>query len=80
MPAITRINQTLQTPLNCRYCTVTAGLCPTLGQEYKSMFNQALGTIEIRDYSPKTNLLTAQAKVRTATLTYLQPSASLQSP
>jgi hypothetical protein len=44
------------------------------------MFNQALGTIEIRDYSLKTNLLTAQTKVRTATLTYLQPSASLQSP
>ncbi len=80
MPAITRINQTLQTPLNCRYCTVTAGLCPTLGQDCKSMLNQALGTIEIREYSPKTDLLTAQTKVRTATLTYLQPSASLQSP
>lgn len=44
------------------------------------MINQALGIIEIRDYSPKTDLLTAQAKVCTATLTYLQPSASLQSP
>ena len=77
---MTCIIQALQTPVSCRYRTVTAGLCPTLGQDYKSMLNQALGTIEIREYSPKTDLLTAQTKVRTATLTYLQPSASLQSP
>jgi len=79
-PAIIRINQTLQIPLNCRYSTVTAGLCQTLGQEYKSVLNQALVTIEIFDYSPKTDLLRAQPKVRITTLTYLQPSANLQSP
>ena len=74
------INQTLQTLENCRYRTVTAALCPTPGHGPKSMLNQALGTIEIGDYSPKTDLLTAQIKIRTTTLTYLQPSASLQSP
>ena len=74
------INQTLQILENCRYRTVTATFCPTPDQGTKSMLNQALETIEIREYSPKTDLLTAQTKVHTAVLTYLQPSASLQSP
>jgi len=80
MPAMIRINQTLQPPVHSRYRIVTATFCPTPDQGTKSMLNQALGTIEIREYSPKTDLLTAQTKVHTATLTYLQPSANLQSP
>ena len=44
------------------------------------MLNEALGTIEIGDYSPKTDLLTAQTKVQITTLTHPQPSVSLQSP
>ena len=44
------------------------------------MLNQALGTIEVRDDFPKTDLLAVQTKVLTATLTYLHPSKGLQSP
>jgi hypothetical protein len=74
------INQTLQTSLNCRYRTVTAGLCPTLDQEDKSMLTQAPRTIETRDDLPKTDLLAVQTNVHTATLTNLQSSTGLQSP
>jgi hypothetical protein len=80
MPAMTRINQTLQPPVHSRYRTVTAAICPTPDHGIKSMLNQALGTIEIREYSPKTDLLTAQTMVLTAILTYLHPSTGLQSP
>jgi len=77
---MTRIKQTLQTPVNGRYRTVTAPLCPTPGQDAKSMLNQALRTTEIRDDPPETGGLTAQTKAGTTVLTYLQLSAGLQSP
>jgi hypothetical protein len=75
-----RINQTLQTPVHCRHRTVTAGLCPTLGQEDKSMLNQAPGTTEIHDYAAKADGLVVATKASTTVLTNLQPSANLQSP
>ena len=77
---MTRIKQTLQTPVNGQYRTVTAALCPTPGQDAKSMLNQTLRTTEIRDYSPQTGGLAAQTKACTRILIYLQPSAGLQSP
>ena len=77
---MTRIKQTLQTPVNGRYRTVTAPLCPTPGQDAKSMLNQAPRATEIRDYPPETEVLTAQSKACTTVLTDLQASASLQSP
>ena len=75
-----RINQTLQTPENCLYQTVTAALCPTSDQQAKSMLNHALGTTEIHDFPPEIDLLAVETKASTLVLTYLQPSASLQSP
>jgi hypothetical protein len=77
---MTRINQTLQPPVNCLYQTVTAGLCPTSGLEAKSILNHALGITEIRDYTPKIDVLVVETKASTIVLTYFQPSASLQSP
>ena len=77
---MTRINQTLQTPENCPYQTVTAALCPTSDQEAKSMLNHALKITEIRDFLPEIDLLAVETKASTMVLTYLQPSASLQSP
>ena len=77
---MTRIKPTLHTPVNGRYRTVTAPLCPTPGQDAKAMLKQALQTTEIRDYPPETDALAAQTKAGTTVLTYLQPSASLQSP
>ena len=77
---MTRIKQTLQTPVNGRYRTVTAPLCPTPGQHAKSMLNQALQTTETRDYPKETEVLAAQTKAGSTVLTYRQPSASLQSP
>jgi hypothetical protein len=75
-----RINQTLQTPENCLYQTVTAALCPTSDQKAKSMLDHALEITEIRDFPPEIDLLTVETKASTIVLTYLQPSASLQSP
>ena len=80
MPAMIRINQALQTPVNCRYRTVTAVLCPTSEQEAKSMLNQAPGSTEIRDYAAKTDGLVVANKASTTILTYHRPSANLQSP
>ncbi len=40
---MTRIKQTLQNPVNGRYRTVPAALCPTPSQDAKSMLNQAPG-------------------------------------
>ena len=77
---MTRIKQTLQNPVNGRYRTVPAALCPTPSQDAKSMLNQALGTTEIRYYSSETEVLAAQTKACTTVLTDLQPSASIQSP
>ena len=77
---MTRIKQMQQTPVNGRYRTVTAALCPTPGQDAKSMLNQTLRTTEIRDYPPQTGGLAAQTKACTTVPAYLQPSASLQSP
>ncbi len=77
---MTRIKQTLQNPVNGRYRTVTAALCPTPGQHPKAMLNQAPGAIEIRDYPAETEVLTAQSKACTIVLTDRQASASLQSP
>ena len=77
---MTHIKPTLHTPVNCRYRTVTAPLCPTPGQDAKSMLNQALGTTEIRDYPAETDALAVQTKAGTTVLTCLQPSARLQSP
>ncbi len=77
---MTRIKQTLQSPVNGRYRTVTAALCLTPGQHPKSMLNQAPWATEIRDYPPETEVLTAQTKACTTVLTDLQPSASIQSP
>jgi hypothetical protein len=80
MPAMNRIKKTLQTPENCLYQTVTAALHPTSDQEAKSMLDHALEIAEIRDYPPETNLLSVETKVSIIVLTYLQSSASLQSP
>ncbi len=77
---MTRIKQTLKTPLNGRNRTVTAALCLTPGQDTKLMLNQALGATEIRDYAAETDALAAQNKACTAVFTYRQPSASLLSP
>jgi hypothetical protein len=77
---MTRIKQTLQPPVNDRYRTVTAALCPTPGQDAKSMLNQALRTTEIRYYPPQTGELAAQTKSCTTVPAYRQPSAGLQSP
>jgi hypothetical protein len=77
---MTRIKQTLQTPVNGRYRTVTAALCPTPGQDAKSMLNSALRTTEIRHYPPQTGGQAAQIKAGTTVLAYLQPNAGLQSP
>ncbi len=77
---MTRIKQMLQTPVNGRYRTVTAALCPTPGKHAKLMLKQALGTTEIRYYPSETEVLTAQTKACTTILTDLQPSADLQSP
>jgi hypothetical protein len=75
-----RINQTLQTPENCLYQTVTVALCPTSDQQAKSMLDHALEITEIRDFLPEIDLLAVETKASTMVLTYLQPSASLQSP
>jgi hypothetical protein len=72
-----RINQALQTPVNCRYRTVTAVLCPTSEQEAKSMLNQAPGNIGIGDYAAGTDLLIVATKTSTTVLTYHRPSANL---
>ena len=80
MPAMTRINQTLQAPVNCLCQTVTAGLCPTSDPEVKSMLNHALGSAEIGDYMPEIDVLVVETKASTIILTYLQASANLQSP
>jgi hypothetical protein len=75
-----RINQTLQTPENCLYQTVTAALCPTSDQQAKSMLHHALEITEIHDFPPEIDLLAVATKSSTIVLTHLQPSASLQSP
>ena len=75
-----RINQTLQTPVHCRYRTVTAALCPTSDQEANSMLKQALENTEIRDYPTRTEVLALANKASTTILTYPQASANLQSP
>ena len=77
---MTRINQTLQTPANCLYQTVTAALCPTSDQEVKPVLKQALEITGIRDYPAETDLLAVATKASTIVLTNLQPSANLQSP
>ncbi len=80
MPAMIRINQTLQPPVNCLYQTVTAGLCPTSDPGSISILNHALGSTEIRDYRPEIDVLVVETKASTIVLTYFQPSANLQSP
>ena len=77
---MTRINQALQPPVNCRYRTVMAAFCPTSEQESKFMINQALGPTEICDYAESTDELVVVTKASTIVLTYHQPSANLQSP
>ncbi len=77
---MTRIKQMLQSPVNGRYRTVTAALCPTPGQHSKSTLNQALRTTERRDYPAEIDGLAAQRNAGTTVLTDRQPSASLQSP
>jgi len=77
---MTLIRPTPLTHLNCSHSPVMAPLCPSPGQDAKSMLNQALRTTEIRDYPAETEVLAAQTKAFTTLLTYLQPSASLQSP
>jgi hypothetical protein len=97
---MTLIRPTPLSYLNCSHSPVTAPLYPTPGQDAKSMFNQALGTTEIRDYPAETesmfnqalgtteirdypaetDVLAAQTKACATVFTYLQPSASLQSP
>ena len=77
---MTLIRPTPLTYLYYPHSPVTAPLCPTPGQDAKSMLNQALGTTEIRDYPPQTDALAAHTKAGTTVLTCLQPSASLQSP
>ena len=74
------IKQMLQTPVNGRYRTVTAPLCPTPDQHAKSVLIQALETIEIRNYPKETEVLPAHTTAGTTVLTDRQPSASLQSP
>ncbi len=44
------------------------------------MLNHALKITEIRDFLPEIDLLAVETKASTMVLTYLQPSASLQSP
>ena len=44
------------------------------------MLNHVLGITEIRDFPAKIDVITVEAKARTIVLTYLKPSASLQSP
>jgi hypothetical protein len=77
---MTLIRPTPLTYLNCPHSPVTAPLCPTTGQDAKSILNQALRTTEIRDYPPQTEVLAAHTKAGTTVFTDLQPSASLQSP
>ena len=77
---MTCITQALQTPVNCRYRTVTAAFCPTSEQQAKSMINQTLGETEIHDYTVNTDELVVVTKASTTILTYHQPSANLQSP
>ncbi len=77
---MTRIKQTLQTPVNGRYRTVTVALCPTPGPQAKSMLNPAPRATEIRAYPPETEVLAVQTKACTTVLTDRQPSASIQSP
>ena len=77
---MTLIRPTLQTYLNCPHSPETAPLCPTPGQDAKSMLNQALRTTEIRDYPAETEVLAVQTKAGTTVLTCLQPSTNLQSP
>ena len=77
---MTCINQTLQPPVNCLYQTVTAELCPTSDPEAKSILNHALEITEIRDYRPEIDLLVVETKASAIVFTYLQTSASLQSP
>jgi hypothetical protein len=67
---MTRIKQTLKTPLNGRNRTVTAALCPTPGQHAKSVLIQALRTTETRDYPPGTEVLAAQTKAGNTVFTY----------
>jgi hypothetical protein len=52
---MTLIRPTPLSYLNCSHSPVTAPLYPTPGQDAKSMFNQALGTTEIRDYPAETD-------------------------
>ena len=80
MLAMIRINQALQTPVNCLYQTVTAALCPTSDPQSTSMLNHALGITETRDYTPEIEVLAVETKASTTVLTYHQPSANLQSP
>jgi hypothetical protein len=77
---MTCIIQALQTPVSCRYRTVTAAFCSTSEQEVKSIINQALGATEIRDYTANTDELVVVTKASTTVPTYQQPSANLQSP
>jgi len=77
---MTRIKPMLQTPVNGRYRTVTAPLCPTPGQHAKSVLIQALETTEIRNYPKETEVLPAQTTAGTTVLTNRQSSASIQSP
>ncbi len=77
---MTRIKQTLQSPVNGRYRTVMAALCPTPGKHAKLMLKQALGTTEIRYYPSETEVLIAQTKACTTVLADRQPNASIQSP
>ena len=75
-----RINQTLQTPENCLYQTVTAALFPTSDQKAKYMLNQAMGATKIRDYTAVTDERVVLTKASTTIPIYQQPSANLQSP
>ena len=77
---MTLIRPTPLSYLNCPHSPETAPLCPTPGQDAKSMLNQALRSTEIRDYPAETDLLAAQTKAGTTVPAYLQPSAGLQSP
>ena len=80
MLAMIRTNQILQTPVNCRYQTVTAELCPPSDQKAKSILNHALGITEIRDYTPEIDVRVVKTKASTIILTYFQASANIQSP
>jgi hypothetical protein len=77
---MTIVRPTPLTYLNCSHSPVTAPLCPTPGQDAKSMLNPALRTTEIRDYPEETEVLAAQTKAGATVFNYLQPSARLQSP